>query len=62
MPEPAAVESGTGAKVPSVVESSGGRDNQREEKFRSIFMRYNERSNLFPMYVEHTRGSSRPGG
>jgi hypothetical protein len=39
-----------------------GRDVQLEEKFRSIFMRHAERSNLFPMHVEHTRASSRIAG
>jgi hypothetical protein len=33
------------------------RDEQREEKFRSIFMRYNElTSGLFSMNIEHTKG------
>lgn len=33
------------------------RDEQREEKFRSIFMRYNElTSGVFSMHVEHTKG------
>lgn len=39
-----------------------GRETQLEEKFRSIFIRHAERSNLFPMHVEHTRASTRASG
>ncbi len=44
------------------VEESAGRELQLEEKFRSIFMRYAERSNLFPMHIEHTRATTRAAG
>jgi hypothetical protein len=46
-----------------LADSSEGRDVQLEEKFRSIFIRHAERSNSFPMHVEHTRASGgRPAG
>ncbi len=38
-------------------EAASKRDEQREEKFRSIFMRYNElTSGLYSMNIEHTKG------
>jgi hypothetical protein len=46
----------------ATADTSTGRDMQLEEKFRSIFIRYSERSNLFPVHVEHTRARSRPAG
>jgi hypothetical protein len=50
------------AEPPEEEEITGGREIQLEEKFRSIFMRHAERSNSFPMHVEHTRASSRAAG
>jgi hypothetical protein len=51
---------------PEAAKTSGedpeGRELQLEEKFRSIFIRYSERSDLFPMHVEHTRASARVAG
>lgn len=63
-PESQLVATESGKPTPAVepVEASTGRDLQLEEKFRSIFMRHAERSNLFPMYVEHTRASTRAAG
>lgn len=43
-------------------EPAEGREQQLEEKFRSIFMRHAERSNLFPIHVEHTRAAGRAAG
>lgn len=43
----------------AICEPPGGRDVQSEEKFRSIFIRYSERSSTFPMHVDHTRASTR---
>ncbi len=52
--------------VPSVVapspEETGARTAQREEKFRSVYMRYSELTNQFPMHVEHTKGSRQRAG
>ena len=50
------------AGPPKDAGSAEGRDAQLEEKFRSIFIRYAERSNLFPMHIEHTRAASRAAG
>lgn len=55
-------ESLAGPIAAEPVKASEGREVQLEEKFRSIFMRHSERSNLFPMHVEHTRASSRAAG
>lgn len=52
----------TPAGAAKSADATEGRDIQLEEKFRSIFMRYSERSNSFPMHVEHTRASSRAAG
>ncbi len=44
-------------KIEEAEEAASKRDEQREEKFRSIFMRYNElTSGLYSMNVEHTKG------
>ncbi|HYG63071.1 MAG TPA: hypothetical protein VEL74_10855 [Thermoanaerobaculia bacterium] len=40
----------------------GQRASQREEKFRSIYMRYAEITNQFPMHVEHTKGARQRAG
>ena len=63
-PESQAVGADSVAPIVQVepIEASAGRDLQAEEKFRSIFMRHSERSNLFPMHVEHTRASARAAG
>jgi hypothetical protein len=50
------------AEIPKGEQPAAGRDIQLEEKFRSIFIRHSERSNLFPMHVEHTRATSRAAG
>jgi hypothetical protein len=63
-PESHAVVADSAAPTPQIepVEASAGRELQLEEKFRSIFMRHAERSNLFPMHVEHTRAGTRAAG
>lgn len=43
-------------------EQASRRDQQREEKFRSIFIRYNELNGYFPMAVEHTKGKKEEKG
>lgn len=44
-------------KIEEAEEAASKRDEQREEKFRSIFMRYNElTSGLYSMNIEHTKG------
>jgi hypothetical protein len=39
-----------------------GRGEQREEKFRSLFIRWAESNNQFPMFIEHTKGTRQAGG
>ncbi|MBS1872427.1 MAG: hypothetical protein JSU00_04380 [Acidobacteria bacterium] len=58
----ATIDSAAPTLLSTPVELSKGRDLQLEEKFRFIFMRHAERSNVFPMHVEHTRASSRAAG
>lgn len=41
---------------------NGGRINQREEKFRSLFIRWMENEQFFPMHLEHTRGGRTTAG
>jgi hypothetical protein len=49
--------------VPSSgADESGGRGDQREEKFRSLFMRWSGSNNLYPMMVEHTKGVRQRAG
>ncbi|MBZ0298119.1 MAG: hypothetical protein K8J31_00150 [Anaerolineae bacterium] len=38
------------------------RTQQREEKFRAIFIRYTELNNQFPMHIEHTKATRQPAG
>jgi hypothetical protein len=56
------VEPPKASEAPTSAAASEGRESQLEEKFRSIFMRYSERSNLFPMHVEHTHAARRAEG
>jgi hypothetical protein len=67
--QPAATQaptSGTepGSKSPATIttDDGGARAAQREEKFRSIYMRYAELTNQFPMHIEHTRGVKQRAG
>lgn len=48
----------------SIVESNvSGRDDQPEEKFRAVFMRYSELTSLqFPMRIEHTSAKKKEAG
>ncbi len=39
-----------------------GRDEQLEEKFRAVFVRYSSLANQFPMVVDHTAAKRREGG
>jgi hypothetical protein len=57
--EPSNVESS-----PAVIaEASSGRDEQPEEKFRAVFMRYSELTPLqFPMRIEHTSAKKKEAG
>ena len=50
------------ATPPAASDDSAGRAGQREEKFRSLFMRWTELNNEFPMQIEHTRGVKQPIG
>lgn len=43
-------------------DEAGKRAWQREEKFRSVFMRYSEFNGLFPMNIEHTKGKKEEKG
>lgn len=50
-------------KIEQAEEAAAKRDEQREEKFRSIFMRYNElTSGIFAMHIEHTKGKREEKG
>lgn len=49
-------------KIEKKQEEENKRDEQREEKFRSFFIKYNELNGLFPMSVEHTRGKREERG
>lgn len=65
-PQPTVV-SGDSTQAGSAVPASGaaepgGRGEQREEKFRSFFMRWSESNNLYPMMVEHTKGAKQRAG
>jgi hypothetical protein len=51
-----------GVVPPAGTDESGGRGDQREEKFRSFFMRWSESNNLYPMIVEHTKGARQRAG
>ena len=61
-PESQGADSAAQNPQTGLFEGSAGRELQLEEKFRSIFMRHAERSNLFPMHVEHTRAIPRAAG
>lgn len=39
-----------------------GREGQKEEKFRSIFIRHAQQENQFPKHIEHTRATQREAG
>jgi len=39
-----------------------GRAEQREEKFRALFMRWSEQEGEFPVHIEHTRGARQRAG
>lgn len=41
---------------------SGTREKQEEEKFRAIFMRYEEMNNRYPVKIDHVRGKRRRSG
>jgi hypothetical protein len=40
----------------------GGRDQQREEKFRAVFMAWSAREEQFPVHIEHTRAARQSSG
>jgi hypothetical protein len=44
------------------VEETGGRDLQREEKFRALFMRFAELESRFPVQIEHTAAARQHAG
>ncbi len=43
-------------------DEAGRRGEQREEKFRSIYIRWAELNNLFPMHIEHTKAAKQKAG
>ncbi len=51
-----------GPSEDSSISTEQGRATQLEEKFRSIFLRYTELNNLFPVHIEHTKSIKRPSG
>lgn len=52
----------TNGSSEGVEPTSGGRAEQREEKFRAIFMRWAELTDQFPMLIEHTKGVKQSAG
>lgn len=46
----------------TTTEKISGRINQREEKFRSLFIRWADLNNHFPMHVEHTSAAKQKAG
>lgn len=50
-----------GSQAPET-EAYAGRNEQREEKFRALFLRWGKLNNQFPMQIEHTRGNRQKAG
>lgn len=60
--KPEVAEQAAAPEAPPSTETAEGREAQLEEKFRAIFMRHSELSNLFPMPIDHTRATKISAG
>lgn len=51
-----------GVPIANQADQEGARNQQREEKFRALFIRYAEVNNRFPVHIEHTTAARQVAG
>lgn len=61
-PQPIEEAPAPGATLAIQPEQEGARNQQREEKFRALFIRYAEINNRFPVHIEHTTAARQAAG